>query len=471
MFHRVKTLGYFCAVRRLIFPLLMLLAAAITGCGGKSAKGVPDKPTFTEHIAPLIFKNCSPCHHENGMAPFPLVTYEQVKKKAKTIARVTERRLMPPWPADPSYTHFVGEKYLTDTEIATIRRWVETGTTEGPADKLATFSPPAWRSSIGKPDLVLPLDSVSLFPNLRDRFFIIKIPGIMDRDTWVRAVEFVAGTPDLVHHFNGHLLRYQWEDKKDPRSGPLKVEITEGEYDEDFLKLGLLNDDGSKPDRLHSSVNYLPGVLGTAYPHGIGTFRLPRKFAFVGNDLHYGPSDRAVTDRSYLNIFFTDKPPTRPTSEIMLGTNGVSPIVPPLRIPAGKITRHSTRFQVNQDISVLTVNPHLHLLGKSFKGYAVKPNGDTVRLVSIPRWDFRWQFFYTFRHPVRIPAGSWIVAEAEFDNTTGNPNNPNNPPKEIGERLEYGGASMRATDEMFQFIITWMPYQPGDEQISLEKGE
>ena len=117
------------------------------------------------------------------------------------------------------------------------------------------------------------------------------------------------------------------------------------------------------------------------------------------------------------------------------------------------------------------MNPHLHLLGKSFKGYAVKPNGDTVRLVSIPRWDFRWQFFYTFRHPVRIPAGSWIVAEAEFDNTTGNPNNPNNPPKEVGERLEYGGASMRATDEMFQFIITWMPYQPGDEQISLEPGQ
>lgn len=448
------------------------LALSLAGCGsGGQQADVPDKPTFTEHIAPLIFKNCSPCHYDNGMAPFPLLTFEQVKKKARTIAKVTSKRIMPPWPADPSYTHFTGEKYLTAGEIATIQRWVETGAPQGPPDKLPTYQPPVWKSFIGKPDMVLPLEAIQLMPDLKDRFFIVKIPGMLNRDTWVRAVEFVAGTPDLVHHFNGHLLRYDWDKKKDPATGPWSVEITEGEYDQDFLKLNLLNDDGSKPDRLHSAVNYLPGVQGTAYPDGIGTFRLPRKFAFVGNDLHYGPSDRKVKDQSYINLFFTDRPPSRPAFELMLGTNGVSPIEPPLRIPADKKTKHTTRFQVNQDISVLTVNPHLHLLGTSFLGYAIKPNGDTVRLVRIPFWDFRWQFFYTFRHPVHIPAGSWIVAEATFDNTAANPHNPNRPPKEVGERLEYGGASMRAGDEMFQFILTWMPYRPGDEHIDLTKGE
>ncbi len=34
--------------------------------------------------------------------------------------------------------------------------------------------------------------------------------------------------------------------------------------------------------------------------------------------------------------------------------------------------------------------------------------------------------------------------------------------------MEYGGSSMRATDEMFQFIITYLGYKPGDENISLE---
>ena len=71
---------------------------------------------------------------------------------------------------------------------------------------------------------------------------------------------------------------------------------------------------------------------------------------------------------------------------------------------------------------------------------------------------------------VHIPRGSTIFAVAEFDNTIGNPNNPNNPPQMVSERLEYEGSSMRASDEMFQFIITYLGYMPGDEQISLENG-
>jgi len=69
---------------------------------------------------------------------------------------------------------------------------------------------------------------------------------------------------------------------------------------------------------------------------------------------------------------------------------------------------------------------------------------------------------------LRIPAGSEIVAIAEFDNTSSNPNNPNNPPVAVGERWDYGGASMRASDEMFQFIVTYTKYKKGDENISLE---
>ncbi|MBL7812160.1 MAG: hypothetical protein JNL57_08050 [Bacteroidetes bacterium] len=435
-------------------------------CG--AGNGVPDKPTFNKHVAPLMFKHCTPCHREGGVAPFSLINYEQTKRKAKTIAKVTEKRYMPPWPADASYTHFVGENFLSDQEIAVFRRWYETGMTEGAAEDLPRYEPPTWRSQIGKPDMVLPLDSVRLFPNLKDRFFIIKIPGMLDRDTWVRAVEFVAGNQDLVHHFNGHLLLYKPGANRNLFQQPMKVEVSSGEYKTDFKVLNLFNNDGSIPERVHSAVNYLPGVLGTAYPAGLGTFRISREFAFVGNDMHYGPADRLATDRSYLNLFFSNKPPSRPVAEIMLGTNGVSPIVPPLKIAPGKVQTHSTRFRIDKDISVLTINPHLHLLGKSFLAYAIKPNGDTIRLIRISRWDFRWQYFYTFQKMVHIPAGSEIIAEAVFDNTDRNPNNPNQPPKEVGERLDYGGASMRATDEMFQFIITYTLYQPGDENFSLE---
>ena len=177
-----------------------------------------------------------------------------------------------------------------------------------------------------------------------------------------------------------------------------------------------------------------------------------------------------MVDGSKINLFFTNTPPKRGTGELMLGTNGVSPIVPPLVIPPNKITKHTSQFTISEDISVLTVNPHLHLLGKSFLAYAIKPNGDTVKLISIPKWNFRWQFFYTFKKMVHIPRGSTIFAVAEFDNTTNNPNNPNNPPQEVPERLEFGGSSMRASDEMFQFIITYVGYHAGDENTSLEHG-
>ena len=106
----------------------------------------------------------------------------------------------------------------------------------------------------------------------------------------------------------------------------------------------------------------------------------------------------------------------------------------------------------------------MHLLGRSFKAYAVKPGGDTIHLISIPRWDFNWQYFYTFKKMVKIPAHSTIVAEGVYDNTKQNLNNPFSPPRQVTDQK----GSMKATDEMFQFIITYLPYKDGDENISLE---
>src|SRR5215831_14549615 len=90
-----------------------------------------ENPTFSEDIAPIIFKNCAPCHRPGEVGPFPLLTYEDVSKKAKTIAVVTQARYMPPWPADPSYSHFTGERVLSDAEIQLIKSWVEHGSPDG----------------------------------------------------------------------------------------------------------------------------------------------------------------------------------------------------------------------------------------------------------------------------------------------------------------------------------------------------
>src|SRR5215469_11535976 len=121
----------------------------------KPAGRIKENPTFVEDIAPIIYKNCSPCHRPGEAGPFSLLSYDDVKKKAKTIAAVTQARYMPPWPADPSYSHFLRERVLTSEQIALIQKWVANGT---PSGDLAKAPPPPQfpeGSTLGKPDLVV----------------------------------------------------------------------------------------------------------------------------------------------------------------------------------------------------------------------------------------------------------------------------------------------------------------------------
>lgn len=459
-------------MNRGLFAYLFIFSL-LWGCGESTIS--PDSnlveinnPVFDEHIEPIIYKNCTPCHRQNGGAPFELTSFKKVKNKARTIAKVTALRYMPPWPADPSYRHFIGEKRLTNQEIELIGRWVKNGCPKGerPNRLLSTVKP--FVSALGKPDLVLPLDSIHLIQGDEDRFFLTKVSANIPNKRFVRAVELIPGKRDLMHHFNGHLINYREGSKNPFDTRPRKVEITVGRNPDELKSLDLMTDDGIIPERVHSVVNYLPGVTGVMYPEGIGTFEVNEQFSIIGNDVHYGPSAKSVIDQSKLHLFFTDTPPKRGIGELMLGTNGVSKIEPPLIIEPNTVSTHVTRFQVPADISVLTVNPHMHLLGRSLKAYALKPNGDTIRLIHIPKWDFRWQYFYTFEKMVKVPKGSVIEVEATFDNTTNNPFNPHDPPQRVSERFEYGGSSMKAEDEMFQFIITYLGYQAGDENISLK---
>ena len=83
---------------------------------------------------------------------------------------------------------------------------------------------------------------------------------------------------------------------------------------------------------------------------------------------------------------------------------------------------------------------------KKFIAYGITPANDTLPIIRINNWDFRWQYFYTFEKMMKIPAGTEIVVEGTFDNTADNPLNPFNPPRTVSERE----GSMRTTDEMFQ---------------------
>ncbi len=448
-----------------IFLIYLFIIVGISACQKSGT------PTYYADIEPLLQKHCISCHRPDGAAPFSLMSQKEVYRKKKTIRKVVKDRYMPPWPADPSYSHFIGEKYLSDADIEKIVDWVDAGAPLGKPVRRDEVVYPAY-STLGTPDLTLYLDSIPVFGNAKDRFLVVKVPFLLDSDTFIRAIEFVPGNRNLVHHMNGHLLMYDWEAKKDPFDGEriADVELQSGtEYIRQFEALKLYNDDGSKPVRIHSAVNYLPGVEGVMYPDGIGGIRVKRKGALVANDIHYGPQSKTQFDHSRVNLFFTDKAPERPLFEIMLGTNGIVPVRPKLFIPADQVKTFYSSYVVPEDMSILTLNPHMHLLGKSFKAWAVKPTGDTIPLIHIPKWDFKWQYFYTFPRMVPVPAGSLIEMQAVFDNTSNNPFNPFRPPVDISERTDLGGAGMRTTDEMLQFIITCTKYRPGDENVSLER--
>jgi hypothetical protein len=429
---------------------------------------LPDKVTFTEHIAPLLYNNCTICHRPGGNAHFSLVKYSEVKNYAASIAFTVRERIMPPWPADPHYSEFIGQRILSEHDIRMFEKWVQDGIEEGPQNKLPTLPDYPTGSLIGIPDMRIPVQPNTLAEGSSDKFLLVKVPFELPRDTYAALIEFSAGRNNVVHHVNGDMVKYDFYKKKDVFAGERIADMVEDSTIKlAFDKLGLPNDDGTYPTLQKSVVNYLPGVFGQKYPEGLGGYYLPRKGAFLLNDLHYGFTKDAVTDSSYINVFFAKTPPNRPMQEFQLGTLGIASVEPDLVIQPNTIKKVYSRYTIPEDISVLTVNPHMHLLGKNFKGYAVKPDGDTIRLISIPRWDFNWQYFYTFKKMVKVPKGSTIVAEGVYDNTKKNLNNPFSPPQLVQDR----NGSMRATDEMFQFIISYLPYKDGDENISLETGK
>lgn len=424
--------------------------------------------TWSQHIAPILYRSCSPCHRPNQSGPFSLLSYHDAVKKANKIKYVTGARFMPPWPADPTYLHFPGERVLSDEEIDLIKIWVDTKMPRG--DSLKEPVPPVFyaTSYFGKPDMVIKLQKpVPLKGNGTDAFLMVKYPYQIDKDTFVQYAEFVPSQRKLVHHVNGHLLSYDPKKKFDYFSGENVLTDAISNYKKAYEKMGLTYSDGSLPPLLPNVVYYLPGYLPTVYNEDIGGFKLGRNGIFFLKNIHYGPSNSDVTDSSYINIFFRHGPPKRPVFETQMGTFGISEIEPKLIIPPNEVKTFHTKVRIENDISVLSVNPHMHLIGTKFLAYALTPSNDTIRLIKIKKWDFRWQYYYTYEHPVKIPKGSTIHVYATYDNTAANPLNPFHPPRTVeqGEGLE----SMQTTEEMLQFIFTYMPYMSGDEKIKLLK--
>ena len=463
----------FSCLNKATITMLVLLSFAVlflSSCNTDSNNSIQTtknfNPTFVE-IAPIIFKNCTPCHRAEESGPIELMTYEDVFKNKNKIKFVTQTKYMPPWPADASYSHFIGERILPPEEIELIKIWVDNGAPKG--DESKTPTPPVFYtgSTLGKPDTVIKFkDPVPIKGNGADHFYIVKLPIQLAKDTFVSYFEFVPNHRKLAHHINGHLINYDIGNKKNIQPGLTYALDAFKNYKDLYSQMNILNDNGTFPMLTPNTVYYLPGFTPATYPNGIGGYKINKTSAILLKNIHYGPSNVDVLDSSYINIFYGSKP-KRPIFETQLGTFGISKIEPELILQPNKIQTFHTQATLNGDASILSINPHMHLLGKSFWAFALTQQGDTIPLIKINKWDFRWQYYYTFQNPVIIKQGTVIHVYGTFDNTDKNPFNPNHPPKLVTQG--EGVKSMQTTEEMFQFIFTYLPYQPGDENMNLRK--
>src|SRR5512138_2726334 len=115
-----------------------MLAAAGIGIGAVIAAWPSAAPvaaqtpvTFSEHVAPIVFANCTPCHRPGEAAPFQLLSYRDARPLAKAMAAAATARVMPPWKPGPREDPFHGARVLTAQQIETLQRWADGGAPEG----------------------------------------------------------------------------------------------------------------------------------------------------------------------------------------------------------------------------------------------------------------------------------------------------------------------------------------------------
>ncbi len=376
---------------------VLLLAAASLG------QAVPPRtPVFTRDIAPILYSNCAPCHHEGEIAPFPLLRFEDVRKHSALIAKVTRSKLMPPWKTVEGYNHFAGERRLSAVQIVTIQRWAAAGAPEGDPKLLpaAPVFPEGWR--LGKPDLVVTVPEPASIPAEGPdiyQCFVVPMPD-NTKQRYIRAVEFRPSNRRVVHHA---LLFTDASHIPHPPKYPC------------FGTIGLLPTLGIG--------GWSPGNEPIRMPEGAALPLAPQSRLVA--QIHYHPDGKAEEDQWSVGFYFTDQAPVRRVVDVGMASRLID-------IPAGE-AHYVVKAHFTSPIAVDAVGiiPHAHLLCREMRGWAILPDGSKRWLLNIRDWDFNWQDQLKYAKPIRLPADTRFEMEFVYDNSAANPRNPHSPPQRV----------------------------------------
>lgn len=387
--------------------------------------------TYTRDVAPILNRHCLECHRRGQIGPFALEGYGQARKRAGDLLHVVETRLMPPWKPSPGYgPAFRHDRSMSPEEVATLARWVEAEAPEGdPADlpEPPTFADD-WR--LGTPDLVLELPEPFAIPaEGPDIYRCFVIPTDLPDDRYVAGIEYQPGNPRVVHHILGYVDTTGEARAKDAAE--------DGPHD------GYTCFGGPQIKTDHDLGGWAPGVEPDILPEGVGR-SLP-KGADVVLQVHYHPSGKPETDRSRVGLYLARKP-TRQTFHWWAALNQK------FRLEADDPASWEVSAQtlpLPVDVRLLSLAPHMHLLGKDMTMWAELPaeegeQPERVDLIRIDDWDFQWQNQYYLEAPIDLPKGTVVKLIAHFDYSRDNPRNPRRD-EEDPPPVTWGEAT---TDEM-----------------------
>ena len=427
---------------------LLLTSCIVLLCGAAIAA----TPDWATGVAPILYNHCTSCHHDGGIAPFSLLTYDEAKLNAGSMKADVSSKKMPPWTPDPSYSHMAHERILSAAEINTIVNWVNSGTPQG-TPSLAPPAPTYTTKGIipGTPDLIKKIPVYTSTAATGDVYQCFVIPSGLTADKFISSFEAVPGNPACVHH----VLVYA------DTSGDCAALQAASTTPPGYLSFG-----GVGSSNAIMLGGWVPGSAPMSYPSGFGV-RLPKN-ADIVIQVHYPAGTAGMKDSTEIHFFFSKTPTVRNVAIQPLLYHQTPIINTALFIPANTTKTFYESFPlplfVSGDISLLSIAPHMHQVGQSIKTYAIHPAGDTDKLISINKWDFHWQGFYMLPTIKKIPFGTTLKGEAYYDNTTANTENPNSPPKDVS-------AGENTTDEMMLTYFAYTDYKPGDEKILIDSSK
>ncbi len=390
-----------------------------------------EKISYAKTIAPIIQQKCATCHQPGGIGPMPLNTYEQIKGFSPMIREVIRTHRMPPYLADETVGQFKDDDRLTPDQMKTLVHWIDGGSQRGPGEdplKKIAFKAPEW--PLGKPDVVLNIPAVKVPAQGVLDYTHPVVAMTLPEGRWLQATTFRVTDRQVVHHI---------------LSGTVAIDHKGDTFSESQWGASL---GGYGPGR---GSNIQPADTGVWVPAAGG----------VGFQNHYTPYGKETEEKTQMGLYFY---PKGQEPKYILRTFLMFDFS--IEIPPGEEWHKETSYIVfPKDAILYGITPHAHVRGGSSQVSIVFPNGKKEMLLALPRYNFNWQYEYFLKEPLKVPAGSKIIANWTYDNSARNPGNPD-PTKTVYEG-EQTSSEMMATYLHYRWVDETVAHQTPENEKAL----